>query len=214
MYRNMPWDNPFGAEGKPVNPRNSDVVWYGRDMSNYLYDLQWNYGETSSLDMIANFDIEYDISKHFKFVSTNSVTTMFGNSYYYTDPQSIAGEAMIGNINQSKSTGVNRFTNQMLNAIQTVQSTCESRQTDLAGLDGNRAPRFQIGDFVKITLDKGNQIVVRPKLPLVQRASVWQRQIEPSARNLRRIACLTNRRQIRRQCVEVAQIISSTRPTT
>ncbi|NLR91691.1 MULTISPECIES: SusC/RagA family TonB-linked outer membrane protein [Flammeovirga] len=119
MYRNMPWDNPYGADGKPVNPRDPNVVWYGRDMNNYLYDLQWNYGETSSLDMIANFDIEYDISKHFKFVSTNSITTMNGNTYYYTDPQSIAGEAMIGNINQSKSNGVNRFTNQMLRYFNT-----------------------------------------------------------------------------------------------
>lgn len=119
MYRNMPWDNPYGANGQPINPRSPDAVWYGRDMNNYLYDLQWNYGETSSLDMIANFDIEYDISKNFKFVSTNSITSMYGNTYSYADPQSIAGEAMIGNINQSKSTGINRFTNQMLRYFNT-----------------------------------------------------------------------------------------------
>ncbi|AZQ65434.1 TonB-dependent receptor [Flammeovirga pectinis] len=119
MYRNMPWDNPYDANGKPVNPRDPNVMWHGRDMNNYLYDLQWNYGETNDFNMISNFDIEYDISKHIKFVSTNSITYGNGNNYSYADPQSIAGEAMIGNIYQSKSEFVNKFSNQMLRYFNT-----------------------------------------------------------------------------------------------
>lgn len=60
MYLNMPWDNPYLASGLPGNPRkdypNSGYErWWGRDLSNYLYDLQWNYGKSNNLNLSSKW---------------------------------------------------------------------------------------------------------------------------------------------------------------
>ncbi|UBM58386.1 TonB-dependent receptor [Marinilongibacter aquaticus] len=113
MYLNMPWDSPYDANGELINPRTTDV-WYGRDQSNYLYDLQWNYGRSSEFNMFGNFDFQYDITKTLKFVSTNGLTLYNSDGLGYTDPQSISGEANQGSVSNSNAKRVTRFTNQML----------------------------------------------------------------------------------------------------
>lgn len=55
MYMNMPWDNPFDANGKAVNPREVEK-WYGRDYANYYYDLETNYGQNENLDAQLSLD--------------------------------------------------------------------------------------------------------------------------------------------------------------
>lgn len=114
MYLNMPWDNPYATDGSVRNPQAGGITWYGRDNSNYLYDLQYNYGNSQILDIQSNLDFEYRISDAFTFVSSNNAAFYTSNGLSYTDPQSNSGLADNGRINNSNARRIVRFTNQML----------------------------------------------------------------------------------------------------
>ncbi|WP_172277142.1 SusC/RagA family TonB-linked outer membrane protein [Chryseobacterium sp. LAM-KRS1] len=114
MYLNMPWDNPKAPDGSLINPNSYSGTWYGRDYSNYLYDLQWNYGKSNQLDLIGNFDAEIKFTDYLKFVTTNNVTYRNYDDMYYTDPRSIAGDSNKGELTESYSKDVSKFFNQML----------------------------------------------------------------------------------------------------
>lgn len=114
MYLNLPWDNPFDPSGKLVTPRIQDINWYGRDDNNYLYDLQWNYGNGEIFDIQFNADFDVKISDHFTFVSTNNFAYYNSNSFSYTDPNSVGGLSTQGSVYTSNGRRNVRFTNQML----------------------------------------------------------------------------------------------------
>ncbi|WP_228464620.1 SusC/RagA family TonB-linked outer membrane protein [Chryseobacterium antibioticum] len=114
MYLNMPWDNPRDANGNLINPNTYTGNWYGRDYSNYLYDLQWNYGKSNQLDLIGNLDAEIKLTDYLKFVTTNNITYKNYDDTYYTDPRSIAGESNKGGLTESYVKDVSKFFNQML----------------------------------------------------------------------------------------------------
>jgi len=113
MYLNMPWDNPYDAEGNLINAQEAPL-WYGRDYSNYLYDLQYNYGKSNIFDFQFNGNFDYKFSDHFTFVSTNNITYYNSTDLSYTDPKSISGQATEGSIYNGSARRVTRFTNQML----------------------------------------------------------------------------------------------------
>lgn len=110
----MPWDSPYDADGEIVNPQENGVPWIGRDSSNYLYDLQWNYGNSQEFNLLTNFDFEFKITDHFKFISTNGYTLYRADGKTYTDPASNSGSADNGRIYQYTQRRITRFTNQML----------------------------------------------------------------------------------------------------
>ncbi|WP_020527009.1 SusC/RagA family TonB-linked outer membrane protein [Flexithrix dorotheae] len=114
MYTYLPWDNPYTADGEVINPKASGVDWYGRDESNYLYDLQWNYSKGQSYNMFSNFDFEYEILPNLRFISTNGVTLYYSDGMSYTDPKSISGEANNGQLYKSFAKRITTFTNQMV----------------------------------------------------------------------------------------------------
>ncbi|WP_084696456.1 SusC/RagA family TonB-linked outer membrane protein [Maribacter thermophilus] len=114
MYTYLPWDQPYDEEGNVINPQEAGTTWYGRDASNYLYDLQWNYSKNRTLELYTNFDFEYDLFKNVKFISTNGVSFYYTNGLSYTDPSSNSGLATNGSINKSNAKRVTNFTNQML----------------------------------------------------------------------------------------------------
>jgi hypothetical protein len=115
MYLNMPWDNPRDQNGDLI--RLDDAYtgkWYGRDYSNYLYDLQWNYGKSNQLDLIGNFDAEIKLTDYLKFVTTNNITYKNYDDMYYTDPRSISGNSNKGGLAESYVKDVSKFFNHML----------------------------------------------------------------------------------------------------
>ena len=114
MYLNLPWDAPYDGEGNLINPRDFSGSWYGRDQSNYLYDLQWNYTKGTEFNLYSNFDVEFEILPNLKFISTNSYTLFRSDNKSYTDPQSTSGQAVNGELYQFDSKRITRFTNQML----------------------------------------------------------------------------------------------------
>ncbi|WP_317195548.1 SusC/RagA family TonB-linked outer membrane protein [Echinicola shivajiensis] len=120
MYRNLPWDNPYDEEGNIVNPQDGNTTWYGRDNRNYLYDLQWNYGESATFNILTNLDFQYDITDNLSFISTNNITYYNSESFGYTDPRSNGGLADNGRISNSMAKRITRFTNQMLSYTKNV----------------------------------------------------------------------------------------------
>jgi TonB-linked SusC/RagA family outer membrane protein len=123
MYTYMPWDHPYMPDGTPLHPKiqshkdyltSVNKIWIGRDESNYLYDLQYNWGKTRNNSLRTNIGFEYKLTNWLTFESTNNISLGFGNHQYYTDPRSMAGQADKGTYTQGYSFSKNRFTNQML----------------------------------------------------------------------------------------------------
>ncbi|WP_417444360.1 SusC/RagA family TonB-linked outer membrane protein [Joostella sp.] len=114
MLTNMPWDSPYNESGELVNPQENGVPWIGRDKSNYLYDLQWNNSQSQEFNLYANFDLEFKITDHLKFISTNGYTLYRNDGKSYVDPASNSGLADNGRLSQSTARRITRFTNQML----------------------------------------------------------------------------------------------------
>lgn len=116
LYAQMPWDYPYYEDGTLINPRElrSGYTWYGRDLTNSFYDSQWNYSKTKTLTTEGGFDFEIRFNDNFTFSSTNSVR--FSNKKYfnYEDPRSVAGSAVKGEMEETWTKSLSRFSNQML----------------------------------------------------------------------------------------------------
>ena len=96
-YTNMPWDKPYDAQGKPVNPL--DVAkWYGRDQSNFLYDQQYNYIKNKRQSLEALVKLEYDITKWLSFSSTNRAQYYHFNQESNGDVRTSSGSDDRGNL--------------------------------------------------------------------------------------------------------------------
>lgn len=119
MYRNLPWDQPFNEVGAPINTLSPGANWRGRDNRNYLYDLQWNYGNSATFNILSNLDFQYDFNEHLSFISTNNLTYFNAESFSYTDPRSNGGLADNGRMSVGMNKRITRFTNQMLSYTRT-----------------------------------------------------------------------------------------------
>ncbi|WP_108870275.1 SusC/RagA family TonB-linked outer membrane protein [Aquimarina aquimarini] len=113
LYLNLPWDNPYNAEGQLINAE-EDSDWLGRDEVNYLYDQQWNYSSNDIFNLSSNFDFEYEIVPNLLFRSVNNFTYYRSKSKIYVDPRSIAGEATKGRITDDLSERFTKLTTQTL----------------------------------------------------------------------------------------------------
>ncbi|SJN40450.1 SusC/RagA family TonB-linked outer membrane protein [Sphingobacterium sp. JB170] len=124
MMLNMPWDTPYNDDGSLRNPTIEGTSqlynWYGRDARNYLYDLQYNYGEDRTFDIQSNLDFSYKISDRFTFESTNNLAYYNSTSMSYADPLSNSGRANNGTIYNGSAKRIVRFFNQMLKYQQSL----------------------------------------------------------------------------------------------
>lgn len=112
MYGNMPWDSPYLEDGTLVGNQ-PNPTWVNTTGSNYLYDLQWNYGESQRYNVRTNLDFDIKFNSWLTFTSTNNYIFSDFTSMYYTDPRSSEGLAVKGRI-EDKNEGYNRFyTNQL-----------------------------------------------------------------------------------------------------
>lgn len=123
MYTLMPWDNPYLPDRTPLHPKvatgkdyltSNNKIWIGRDESNYLYDLQYNWGKNRTNNVMANVGFDYKITNWLTFSSMNNISLSNGSNQYYTDPRSLGGLANNGEYEQGYTFSKNRFTNQML----------------------------------------------------------------------------------------------------
>lgn len=96
-YTNLPWDKPFDAQGSPINPVNTDV-WYGRDMTNFLYDQQYNYDKHNRQSLEGLLKLEYDITKWLSFSTTNRAQYYHDRNESNGDVRTAAGADDRGNL--------------------------------------------------------------------------------------------------------------------
>ena len=113
LYGNMPWDSPYLEDGSLVGNAPNET-WVNTTGSNYLYDLQWNYGESEDYNVRANLDFDVKLTSWLTYASVNNYIFGNANSMYYSDPRSSAGEAVKGRIEDNFSTYDRIYSNQLL----------------------------------------------------------------------------------------------------
>lgn len=113
LYGNMPWDSPYMEDGSLVGNA-PNPTWVNTTGSNYLYDLQWNYGESENYTVRANLDFDIKFTSWLTFSSVNNYIFGNSNSSYYTDPRSSGGLAVKGRIEDNFDTYNRIYTNQLL----------------------------------------------------------------------------------------------------
>lgn len=112
MYSMLPWDSPYDSEGKLVPHRYSG--WVNSQQTNYLYDLQWNFGEGTYYELMGNFDFDIKLTDWLTFSSVNNYKFIHNTESSYTDPRSSGGMGVKGRISEGYSDIRRRYTNHKL----------------------------------------------------------------------------------------------------
>lgn len=113
MYSCLPWDSPYDENGD-LYQESQPTEWVSPKMGNYLYNLQWNYTNTTSYEFMGNFDFDIKITDWLTFSSVNNYK--YGNSAQkaYTDPRSSGGKADNGLLKDYKTDYYRLYTNHLL----------------------------------------------------------------------------------------------------
>ncbi|MFU1857663.1 SusC/RagA family TonB-linked outer membrane protein [Sphingobacterium sp. NGMCC 1.201703] len=112
MYSNLPWDSPYDEKGNLVPHRYSG--WVNTQNTNYLYDLQWNFGENTNYELMGNLDFDIKLTDWLTFSSVNNYRYNTYASSGYTDPRSNGGLSVNGRLTDYRSEYARRYTNQIL----------------------------------------------------------------------------------------------------
>ncbi|MFK8302356.1 SusC/RagA family TonB-linked outer membrane protein [Capnocytophaga stomatis] len=112
MYSNLPWDSPYDKDGNIVPHRSS--LWVNSNSTNYLYDLQWNWGKSKLFQAMGGLDFDIKINDWLTFSSVNNYKYIGSFSTGYADPRSSGGESVKGRVSESQDNIIRRYTNQIL----------------------------------------------------------------------------------------------------
>jgi TonB-linked SusC/RagA family outer membrane protein len=112
MYSNLPWDSPYLEDGTPTPHRSQ--TWVNSNTTNYLYDLQFNWGASDTYTIMGNFDFDVKITDWLTFSSINNYTYNNYDYKYLTDPRSDAGSGVNGRLEEQNQKTERRYTNQLL----------------------------------------------------------------------------------------------------
>lgn len=113
MYGNLPWDSPYKEDGTLVG-NSPNPTWVNTTGSNYMYDLQWNYGKSEAYEVMGNFDFDIKITDWMTFASVNNYKFFHKNSTAYEDPRSSGGESVNGRITEGMRSYNRLYTNQLI----------------------------------------------------------------------------------------------------
>lgn len=154
MYANLPWDMPYDENGNIIPNRSQ--LWVNSNSTNYMYDLQWNFGKSTTYEFMGNFDFDIRLTDWLTFSSVNNFKYQGYRSKGYADPRSSAGESVDGRISDYSSEMTRRYTNQLLrfnkyidkhsiNALLAYEfNDYKGSSTDVAGI--GFVPGFEILD--------------------------------------------------------------------
>ncbi|RAJ37168.1 SusC/RagA family TonB-linked outer membrane protein [Pedobacter cryoconitis] len=73
-YTNVPWDNPYNADGTPRRI-DQESQWYGRDKSNFVFLKDYNLDNERSQNLAGDLKLEYKINNWLNFATSNRYTT-------------------------------------------------------------------------------------------------------------------------------------------
>lgn len=108
----LPWDYPYNPDGTVRTGLEKD--WNGRDRSNYLYNLQWNWGRSKQLGVSASAGLDYKITDYLIFESNNNIGYRYSLSESYEDPRALGASEYDGSIQNANSFTTTRYANQLL----------------------------------------------------------------------------------------------------
>lgn len=100
-YINMPWDNPYNADGTIKYVDNDTEGWYGRDKSNFLYTSQYNYNRSRGQALTGDLKLEYRITDWLAFSTTNRYTVENSRAESNNDLRTPDGAAVNGELSNS-----------------------------------------------------------------------------------------------------------------
>ena len=99
-YRALPWDNPyvFDADGNQTNEPlyidsavrgdgRADQTWYSHDKYNYLHNELYNYNVSESEDIMADIQLNWNITDWLMFTTTNRFNSSNWFNESYIDPR-------------------------------------------------------------------------------------------------------------------------------
>lgn len=119
MYANLPWDSAFDKDGN-IMPNYSNE-WVNNGWTNSMYDLQWNYEQSTVYEFMGSFDFDIKITDWLTFSSVNNYKYTGNSTSTYTDPRSSGGKGKAendlgvqGRLREYQSNVVRRYTNQLL----------------------------------------------------------------------------------------------------
>ncbi len=112
MYSALPWDSPYDENGNIVGHRSP--LWVNSNSTNYMYDLQWNFGKSTTYEFMGNLDFDVKLTDWLTFSSVNNIKYHGYNSKFYSDPRSSSAEGVKGRINEYRSEMTRLYTNQLL----------------------------------------------------------------------------------------------------
>ncbi|WP_455665977.1 SusC/RagA family TonB-linked outer membrane protein [Phocaeicola sp.] len=113
MYKRLPWDSPYDAEGNLEPDRSPN--WVDGSETNYLLDFSYgNYSESTHYELMGNFDFDVKITDWLIFSSVNNYIYTNNSSHSYTDPRSGSVENVKGRLTEWRSDVTRRYTNQKL----------------------------------------------------------------------------------------------------
>ncbi|MCZ4222446.1 SusC/RagA family TonB-linked outer membrane protein [Pedobacter rhodius] len=111
-YLNLPYDPAYNTDGTPVDARYG--TWYGRDRSNFLHSLQYNYSKARSYRTTADLNLDYNILDNLTLSTYNraNIYNYRSSSYYDKRTKEGAtnnGSAYLGNSFSSTLLSSNRL---------------------------------------------------------------------------------------------------------
>ncbi len=114
----LPWDYPINPDGTVRTGKETGLGtaldWHGRDMSNYLYNTQYDYIRNKQIGINGNFGFDYRLTDWLTFESNNNIGFRFQRELGYTDPRSIGSESTGGQIDNKTYLTTTRYANQLL----------------------------------------------------------------------------------------------------
>lgn len=113
MYLNLPWDSPYHEDGTLVGNQ-PNPTWVNTTGSNYMYDLQWNFGKYTTHDFMGGFDFDVKLTNWLTFRSINNYKYTNYATVDYSDPRSSSALSVKGRINDYQSNASRIYTNQLL----------------------------------------------------------------------------------------------------
>ncbi|MBF9255166.1 TonB-dependent receptor [Pontibacter sp. 172403-2] len=100
-YINLPWDNPYNADGTIRYVDSGTEGWYGRDRSNFLYTSQYNYDRQRGQALTGDLKLEYRITDWLAFSTTNRYSTSNYRAESNNDLRTSGGAAVNGELSNS-----------------------------------------------------------------------------------------------------------------
>ncbi|MDR1681230.1 MAG: TonB-dependent receptor [Prevotellaceae bacterium] len=114
----LPWDYPYNPDGTVRTGKENGIStaedWHGRDESNYLYNNQYDYEKSKTVNVSGTLGFDWKITDWLTFESNNNIEFRFRRHTLYSDPRSIGSEGTGGTIGNRTYLATTRYANQLI----------------------------------------------------------------------------------------------------